>query len=789
MPDPWASWTPEQGHQAEALFQMYPEDPDLAVAVPKYLQLQERKAVQRPGELIQPQAPGLFGFLKHLPLAMGGGVTHFEKPTDEDFQKAVPRPEGMSEGDYAQARSDYEDKLWAQMYDKAKAEGRSISRAPGETDALHDAYKAPGMKQLAGDAMALGDGYVGVGGPLMKAGAKVAGDALQKADEFIFQKPASRTDIHTTAGDDAVKWLNEAEGTVGPADRLAMGVAGSLLPGSPLAKIIGRFAPKGKGVISGALGGIGKGAMSAAAIGSGEDIGKGIQEAFTDKQDKGALERIKEIGMDIATALPGRLGAGAILGGIGGAGGGYSRGLRDSNKPSGNNLIDFETADGKTDFWEPGGLLNPPKLQAMIDGRVPFTNVQDIAANEAAIPFLKGAQAKAGEVLGPIAAETEAAHKVYDSLGSKANTSPMVKTLVRLMESRTFQEGDAPAGQDLPVFNNSELRKQLGRAADISIDNDQKAQMLAEGTNGVRVPLSKALQMGIADMGTEVTVSPKASVPTGSPREMPTVAGGVPVMDKVGNIRLKLGDALEQKLIDPQAMSIVFRPRDLDARAVDSIISEVDRAAGMSESAGAGKADPMYRHLVRSAREMRDQFPPIPGITDKYPDATITGPDGEPMTLTGRSAMAHAHAEQIGALRSALKRAGGFSDTVDPTHVGDQEKAQQAMFRVGGGVGNTNLTREILDMASREKGGEDAVKTAIAANLRGGSLVREDPKVPQTMNPVRQAQQLEEMFKYRLDPMASALGRAGPRAAGILGADPLTRALTDLARRTQQEHK
>lgn len=711
---PPSTWSAEEAVQAQDYLQQDPGASDIASAVKEYQGIaQKRLALQRDTSFKPEKPPAALGLRMLLPDRLGGlNVTHYE-PTTEEFRTTATGKYAPDSPEEKMALQDYRDEQWAKAYDSAVAKGHPIRRVAMTQDEFDKAEEAKKPKE-------------GTYERLMYEGKRDDGLVPSLMNGFFPGAANVAKGVLSKVSPDAAQYMDEAEAMRSPGEKLGAGVAGSLLPGSLLGKL-GKGIGGALGLAESVLGGIGKGAVTGAGLGvagnTSQAIGEGIESGIRDKEKKGALSRIEETGARSLLEAPGSALGGAAFGGLAGLGTGYRGGLRNEATEAGRLTRAAEDAGAETSVSQPGGWKPPPTLQTK--GLGAFEHPTDIAVNKAKPLVAAGAARAIDETVAPIEAENE---KYYEATkGSVAKMTPVTKTLTSLLRRRSYESTEGGA---LPMMNNKPLVKALHDSADPVIAVNHIAESL-EKTGSVLVPLDEAISTGmierdkairIMDPGTanRPTMPPGPADAAASAWEAsagPATRGPIPGIRPNGEHKAAmghLGDMLSPgiepprnaeppkavpKDLDSTHYSVVFIPKELDARAADEVIGAVDRAAGISEAEGAGRSDPAFKELPRAARAVRDQFPAVPGITDRYPDVNITGPDGKPMTLTGRSAMTHGQSQKLAALKKLTGAAGIPSDRFDPSDVLVQDKIGKSLFGVGPGIGETNRTKALLDFS------------------------------------------------------------------------------------------
>jgi hypothetical protein len=726
---PPSAWTADDAGEVDRYIKSNPDDPDvvkMAMDLSAYHDHEGKRAALQRDSSFTPthRAGGMMGLRTLLPEMLGGIATTHADPSIEDFRKTKKLTPGDDE---ASAYQDFKDEAWAKAYDDAAQKGLPISRkaaeAPSKPSFTAERSKKSFDEQFE-EGKAAGEvdasqrftkGLAGVGQSYLDGMAVPGASSLARGAAGA---------VSPSAG----KYLDEASDSIGPVGRAAAEIAGTMNPVSVAGKVAHAITGKPEGIIAG----LGKGILSGAALGAGglaTNQGSKLAEDILRSQYKPgeAGDRLA----DTVTGLPASMLFGGLMGAVPGAAQGFSRGLRTPTTSAGRALRAFEETGGETSVTAPNGLKLPPTLEELVRSGGPFEHPTDNAVNRAKPLIAQGAAAKIEGTVSPIEAETERYYAA--TKGIKAKMTPMTKSLVELIKSRSYGSEE---GGDLPMVNNAPLRKELHRTAEaVLVPNHEAAALEAQG--GVRVPVDEAIASGMVDKGQELRFIGRqarnegATMPPGADDAAaqayldaagPSGAGPIPGIRSMTEQRASLehlGEMLNPGMapprppltngqqraaagaLDPTSHSVVFLPKELDARAADEVLAAVDRAAGISEAEGAGRADPAFKKLPRAAREVRDQFPPVPGITDKYPDVSITGPDGSPITLTGRSAMAHAHSQQLSGMQRLMKHAGMPSERFDPTDILQQDKAGQALFGIGPGVGETNRTAAVMDLARR----------------------------------------------------------------------------------------
>jgi hypothetical protein len=754
------TWTLEQASRARNLLTQYPDDDELKAALAKYDDVQAtRRSLQRPPEHMPPAQPGPMGLKSLLPLSHGGDVEHWYEPDRAEVLSLLGGnvPEGVDANLLAK---DYADARWAQAYDAAKAEGRRIVRighSAADEERLNREENQRAIESLGygrngvGEGLWLLNGFLPGSAALLEAGAKVGGDAVTTAKQFLKGEPIAGEG----AGTDAANYLRDAREEVSPGARFGLGVMGSVLPGSPLGRVAGWAAKKvgldrTSGLIPGALKGAALGGAMGAAGGTTEDVAQGITDAFEGK-DAPTLH-------GIASRAPDRFMVGASLGLLGGLGSGLAGSNRDPFTARGRALTDFEKAGGTTSISE--GFSPPPTVTGYFKNRGAFEEPLDLAIEKVKKVIPSEGKKLAAETLAPIERENAAYYNSPEGKEKVPMTS-MVKTTVDLLRERTFQPGEAPSGEaDLPVFDNRALRQALSRMADPVVAVDHQARQIATANNGLKVNLDEALHLGLVEPHTQV--------------------------------QLPNGGRASAGAIDPRSHSVVFVPRSLNAKDADAVISEVDRAAGISEASGGGKADPMYRDFTRSAREVRDQFKDN-AITANAPPVTIEGPDGSSITVKGWSALKHAHSEALRELKGTLRRAGLPGESFDPEDPAVIDAVASRLQNVGGGAGRLEVDRALRKLACRAPGGDQMVNDVAATRLLEGlrpiaNMERAQRYALPSTTYVSGG--LVNAARYRVDPFARFAGVTAPGAAAVAGAHTSSadyRNLLQLADRLRRE--
>lgn len=782
-----------------------PGDPDVVrmqADLSAYAALEQKRAANRRADRFLPeQRPGgVLGLRTLLPEALGGIASSHQDPSIDEFKKAT----GATIVDPA-AYEDWKDEQWAKAYDTAVAKGIPISRKP----ANRAEYEAAGDKAAADRIIRP------VFGSVLAVGRGAAPGLVDAAKGLMSREDAAFMDSSEAAVPDLVKAPLEVLGAAKSKllGGLARGVAEGL--GAPRSAI-------------GALGkGMGTGAVVSGAAGAMGDAGKLFESAMADHGPEvpPLLDRIRDTGTDSLLKTPGRAVVGGLFGLVPGAANAFRGSLRmpvDAAQATEAQraLTAAEDAGATTSLTSPGGIKPPPSLSALMAGKGPYEHPTAVAMDAAEPGLAKAVAGRISSTTSPLNAADEAYYAAADKRGAKASMGPMTRTVVSLIKGRSFSEGE---GANLPLVDNKPLVKVLHETArPVLVTNHEAAALEAQG--GVRVNLDEAIEAGMipADRPIEMVASTPSrgelrNGPTTPPgaddaaaaayeariRELGDIRapGGLPSkgefragLENIASMNTPPGGTPSAVMggrrmaapgsLDRSNHSVVFMPRELSARQADEVIGAADRAAGISEAQGAGKADPAYAKFVRASREVRDQLPAIPGVTDKYPDVTIQGPDGRPMTLTGRSAMAHAHAEQLRAMAGPLKRAGLPTEGFDPTDVLSHAKVRPALRRVG--IGEDNTTQALKSLVGKE--GEQSINDVLVARLKnGGELTPKAGNVP-SANEARAAAQLAHKYKYRLDPVAAFLGKSAPLSGlAPVVSDPVTQALLDLATRVKSQ--
>lgn len=829
----------------------HPDEKDIEAALNKYDEVDAaRQKLKRDDSFKPDHGPsGLLGLRTILPETFGGIATVHQDPSLEEFHKKVTLAPGEDE---KVAYQDFRDAEWAKAYDEAQQRGTPIHRktqSPEERAAFEKTDpKNPfsnDMKDLTGVLQYAADGYVFPGASALARGAaKVGGDAVTTVKQAAAGKPIAGR----TAGDDAAEYMGKAHEGIDPITGAVIETAASLAPGSLAGKAAGALLGKPESIAGGVLRGAATGAALSAGSGVLSDTSK-LAEDILRQQGKLDPEGKRQTGVadSLAETLlrtPGRAMGGGLFGLLPGAAAGAHGALRMPSNPvtATQEQRAFQAALDTGMTTTPlnrRGLEPPPSLSALMGGKGPLEHPNTVAMDAAEPVVAKGVASHISETTGPLEAEKTAAFKAFDDAGIRANQRPMTQALIDTIRERSYKAGEGEGA--LPMHDNSQLVKQLHRTAWPKIMADHEARA-AQQRGGIVVQLDDAISSGLIHPNEHVEASPgvaatatgrsgsdRQTMPPGAPdaeadqyaektppgqdykaslpriredirgRPMPPEQPKAPLPEYDPEENRPTtppppppGPAAPGKVkvghIDPTGNSIVFHPRDLTAKETEDIIGATDRAAGISEAQGAGKMDPAYKILPKAMRQVRDQFPPVPGVTDKYPDVTIQDSAGNPIRLTGWSAMAHAHHEVLSDMQRKLKSAGLPSDSFDPTDVLEQKKMRPSLQRVG--VGEDNTTQALKGLG-RKGGNERAIDDVLASRLlNGGELSAKTANIP-SANELRAAGQLAHTYKYRLDPIAEFLGRASPAAAGVGPkiADPVTNALLGLAARTRQEHQ
>lgn len=831
MPKNPANWTPDEAAEMEKWVTTDSGQADVSahMQLAQYREAsQVRQALKRDPEILPPKqtmTPGLAAMKMLFPKAFGGQVEQWREPLPDETKAMEPalRQAGV---DVDQFRRDYADARWAQAHDQAQQSGTFISRVG---NALDEGPKNSD-KLLAGRAMA---GLRGYAGPVADV---VTGIADSKLGASLLTPGAG--DI-----------LSAAEESVPMAERLALGVAGSALPGSPMARLggaLGRLVGAPKGV----LGGVGKGALGGMAMsvgqGTAEDLTRGIADAF----NQGDVGKLGDAALEGIGNLPARALVGGLTGGALGLGGGVAA----ANRGPGSLLPAAEAVGIKTSTLK--GLEPPPALAALEKTLGPKENLVDVAAERAAPFVARGAhdiaQQSMGEMNGTLRRYLTQADMAPESVG-KASAKPLVSQAIKSIRERSFSGQDmTDGGSSLPVLSNGQLKEILRKSARAEVVPTTQIHSAAQAGKDV-IGLPEAIKLGLVDdsmpiepvrattqptvavstlpptsapttipgMGTMAPSGP-VTVPEGGPPTVPgappsmgpttvpgsgpatsvspmslgtlgvtTPSAGIPPMEST---RIKLGEAMGSRGFNPESYHVVYTSRRMTAKETVKELGAIDNAA--NAAALKGDRDPVFADMMRAVREVRDQLPDPHrlGVTGPIEPVTIQpDPLEPPIELKGFSAFMHRYSEALGKQKREMGFL-GLPETFDP---GDPVVKANLRGVLGGlmpkSVGSTDAIR-LMDASVAHQGpsAKAAVDNVQAANLLGGPMNLAPIGAPGGPVPGKLdfMSRVVERGRYHTDPLAQLMGRLGPRFSGITGSlatDPLTKAIVDLAHREKTQ--
>lgn len=294
----------------------------------------EENQVKNPLDIFTNVGPRIANARKLLPSALGGNVEHFVEPDIDEFRKTMAPI--MGERAYSVTKDseeyrDFADAAWANIYDQAQKEGRSVTRHDKQTD------KTPAWE----------------GAELVRQAGGAAGTMLNAATGGLGTKYAGRRVAawsgHPEKGEEEAQNLERVSASANPALNLGAEVAGMVE--SPIFKGAGKLVPGATIGRTAAQAGLGSAGYKGAELGTrsmgGEDIGLG--QAASEVGQAGTL--------------------GVVAGGLFGLGG---AGLRKNaaNLRTSTPLGEAETAGAKMHWYgvEPGKKVGALREEARAGG-------------------------------------------------------------------------------------------------------------------------------------------------------------------------------------------------------------------------------------------------------------------------------------------------------------------------------------------------------------------------------------------------------------------------------------
>lgn len=427
-------------------------------------QLQRPTVLTAPGDLPTAQnetkgvldvfsniGPRLQNAKRLLPSAMGGNVEHFVEPSLDEFRKTMApllgeKAYGLTND--SEEYRDFADAAWAEVYDKAKQEGRSVTRHD-KSDNKDPGWQAAELIRQAGGA---------------------SGTMLNAATGGLGTKYAGRRIAawggHPEQGEEEAQNLERVSASSHPALNAGAEVYGAIE--SPLFKGAAKLIPGTTVARTAAQAGLGSAGYKAAELGArragGEDLGLG--------------QAAEEVGESA--------GMGIVAGGLLGLGGKAIRseraGLR-ANTPLGE--AEKAGASMRVTGVEPGENIRALREEARAGGHgyadKPDVNKMLAGRLEEPLGFEAGrSQSEAQRLAGEAKAEFHSVHG-----NDTVQPSNAQKALESVHESITRREGDVIGGHESLA---REISRRLGSMSTIEV--------VPAGTATGGIPASDAMKKG-----------------------------------------------------------------------------------------------------------------------------------------------------------------------------------------------------------------------------------------------------------------------------------------------------
>lgn len=651
----------------------------------------QRRDLTRPAEHIPPPPPNtvyggmnpldMFGASleqarSNLPELVGGKVEHYLEPPVSQFRRDMAPmllAQGIdpnSLGHESPQYKEYSDQRWAELYDQAKTEGRSIVR---------NAYSKP---RTFGDKVEIGvtdAAGMGVAAAVGADEAAFGGRGRRMAADLMTPTPAKfKTTLGKSLGGGLDKWFpgsspdqfaTTAAETLGRSSEQSPEYKGQLqnyerlAESSPGARVAGQMLGAGSSIGMGGLAsrGVGGfGALAGAARGAASATGTGTSLAFSEDRLPGA----GELARDAALGAPF-----GMLGGI------HGKRLRETTP-----LSNIEDAGmGETEMLR--GVRRSPRaveIQEKATAAMGPGREKDYLVGELEKPMTAGARDLAAMTKRDIGVPQQQYFNMSKDV--RKPQTPLLKEAMKIHAGGSYETGGA-----LPVHGgqNAELQKIIAQASHAEIIPAPSGQVTVKSANPASFDLSpeEAAQRGIN-------------------------------VDRLMQSKMATGDA-------PGEYVVRVTPRELNPEQTENII------ALLHEQIKEGKNAGMLDSLHRASREVRDQFPAM-GPIDPNATATIELGAGEQLPLKGWSAWQHQAAEKTQRARRVVDTA-GLGPGKTPENLGSNQAdslfGRTSAYKTPGRRSDADAAlEELAGLGGASQGLKEVAGQAGLDEMKGGIL-------------------------------------------------------------------
>ena len=328
--------------------------------------------------------------------------------------------------------------------------------------------------------------------PLLAATRHGLGDVMAAARMIPGLGQVMRARLRLAGQGQTADDLIAAEDELPAAEKLAIGLGTTFLPGNPMNKAAGllKLGQKAPGLINGVIHGIKTGAISSVLGGAADDIARAVgsvaeggRQAIANSLsvDGGAVDALKAGGNEALGIIPNiwsqaapRALLGGAMGGALGAVGSVPGILRNEKTPAGAAFNAGEATGIRTSARS--GLVQPPSMTSITDAtkpgglKGPLTSKIDVAVERALPHAIEGMQRN-------VRSADAAQQRVMDYRelmngveNAKASTKPLVQALIRGIEDRHFSGDElGKPNAELPVAGVNDLRTALRHAAEVEV--------------------------------------------------------------------------------------------------------------------------------------------------------------------------------------------------------------------------------------------------------------------------------------------------------------------------------
>jgi hypothetical protein len=688
------------------------------------------KTLYRSPELI----PQSHGIMDALPSTFGGNVDHYIEPTYEQFQRETGLSPQQAEDSDEFKR--YSDAKWADIYDRAQAEGRGVVRQEyvqipewkGDFFETKPGDRLPSLKK--GGNHTFGGAFDalierGVFPALGKAASAAHGADLAFAGIPSRLTGTYEEGAHFREANPLTSALGSIAGAFNPnsvgglAATATKAAARKILPEAALA--LGRTG------LGGTLAAGGTGAVAAAS----DVAANRIAENRLD--DRGNIRGIPlEDGnvspgpepFDVKGALEG-MGAAGLTGFLVGGG---THGLLGS--PAGNAAREFR--------YERPEIAESEYVGNRTSARHGFVESPDVKELELR------ARARPGAPEGRALATQELSERL--GAQGRTQTETLKNTVARQMEEyEAATKGVKRRGTRLAKGIMGEIESRMsGRGDPILAQNLGPLAKMANSLVDVEaVPAGQ----GHAELKAAQAQNPDAWMLDGGAARR----SGLNVKNSLANYARsqRILDPLTQAQMHEYDFDFIVKPRDYTAREWEAAIKKLSADAS-EESAGARK-DPAPAKFVAQARDVRDEFPEAGPATGR---AWVTE-DGR--VVKGWSALAHEHEALIAKNAEQLEAAGQTPNPQLSPRLRDKKLRAAALDQYANRKGVSPDELAGIHELARNAGEESMLKGV--RGLRSGEKVKALAKGKGHQGSLVKALVTSEPWiKLRLDPMLSTLG-------------------------------